>query len=54
MEGINFDVGLNTGGFSSGIGGMMNSLNSLAGTAKTVGGIIATALGGQWNWRRGY
>jgi TP901 family phage tail tape measure protein len=45
MEGLNFDVGLNTSGFNSGIGNMTSSLNNLADTATEVGGMIAAALG---------
>src|SRR6056297_2472498 len=46
MEGLNFDVGLNTSGFNSGIGNMTSSLNGLGATAGKVGGLIAAALGG--------
>lgn len=46
MDGINFDVGLNTSGFNSAIGSMQGSMNGLANTAKGVGKAIAVALGG--------
>lgn len=46
MEGLTFDVGLNAGGFHSAVGNMQNSLGGLGATAKKIGGIIATALGG--------
>ena len=46
MEGLTFDVGMNTSGFNRGVKNIEGSMGNLGKTAGRIGGMIAGALGG--------